>query len=457
VDSLLLFAAVATVLACTPASPASADDLVVDAAAAAAIEHLLNGGTDVVLKTTATGASGPGVVSSGAGDITIASRLQWSGAATLTLDAHRSVIVGARVSVTGRGGLVIATDDGGKDGDLDFTSGSVSFAHASGSLTINGTSYTLIDTLAGLQNINAGEAALGGNYALAGTLNASTAANWIPIGTDGAGNITGAGFSGTLEGLGNVISNFSVTLPSGDFVGLFGYSGGTIRDIGMTRGSVTGKSSVGELVGYNAGTIACAFVTGTANNGEEAGRVRAAREKAPYAYVGGLAGINIGTIHNSAATVAVTGHGYVGGLVGENDAGSIDGSFATGRVKGDADVGGLVGETYQGTVTNSYATGEVSGDQSGGLIGDFYDGVLGSSYASGRIIGRDAGGLVGGRLGGKIDSAYWDTQSSGRATSAGGAGRTTAELKGALPKGFSTAYWGTGPGLFPYLLWQSGH
>ena len=69
-------------------------------------------------------------------------------------------------------------------------------------------------------------------------------------------------------------------------------------------------------------------------------------------------------------------------------------------------VGGLVGWSYNAAITNSYATGSVSG-------GD-----------------GSAGGLVGSQGGNSATTAsYWDTQTSRLTTSAGGIGKTTAELQ----------------------------
>ena len=79
--------------------------------------------------------------------------------------------------------------------------GNISYGSANngGTLTINGTPYTLLYSMSAAQNIND---ALNGNYALATPLDATGVANWTPIGTDGAGNVlnSGNGFDGTLRG-----------------------------------------------------------------------------------------------------------------------------------------------------------------------------------------------------------------------------------------------------------------
>ncbi len=177
-------------------------DLTVDSTAATTIDGSLNAGTSVELQTTATGASGPGNTNSnGLGDINIGSALGWNTSATLTLDAYHSIIINAPITVQGSGGVVLQYNDAATDGALSFGLGANGYAgslnygatNKGGSLTINGQAYTLLYSMSDVQNINT---ALGGNYALATSLNAATdpttPANWIPLGTDGQGNVLNA-------------------------------------------------------------------------------------------------------------------------------------------------------------------------------------------------------------------------------------------------------------------------
>ncbi len=108
--------------------------------------------------------------------------------------------------------------------------------------------------------------------------------------------------------MGNTISNLTVNITNID-AGLFGYSEGTIRNIGILGGSVTAGADAGGLIGYNNGVITNAFSTATVSG---------------VNYIGGLAGGNGGTITRSFANGAVTGTGQdIGGLVGENDVATI--------------------------------------------------------------------------------------------------------------------------------------
>jgi len=94
-----------------------------------------------------------------------------------------------------------------------------------------------------------------------------------------------------------------------------------------------------------------------------------------YNYVGGLVGYNNGgAVSRCYSTGTVTGNIQVGGLVGINY-GSIDLSYSTSTVSGDVDIGGLVGLNFVGSIANSYSTGFVRGDRSvGGLVGSNVEG-----------------------------------------------------------------------------------
>jgi hypothetical protein len=163
------------------------------------------------------------------------------------------------------------------------------------------------------------------------------------------------------------------------------------------------------------------------------------------AYIGSLVGANSGTVSNSYSTGSVTGVLWVGALVGSNfEKGTVSNSYSTGNVTGNYGIGGLVGGN-NGTVSNSYSTGNVTGNSSVG-------GLVGYNYAT-------------------VSNAFWDIQTSGQATSTGGTGKTTAEMKSIAT--FSGATWNiiavANPGVrnpayiwnivtgqtYPFLSWQS--
>ena len=63
-------------------------------------------------------------------------------------------------------------------------------------------------------------------------------------------------------------------------------------------------------------------------------------------------------------------------------------------------------------------------------MGENEHGSITMSYSTGTVTGYGAGGgLLGGHDEGYIMSSFWDIQTSGQTNSAGGTGKTTAEMK----------------------------
>ena len=101
-------------------------------------------------------------------------------------------------------------------------------------------------------------------------------------------------------------------------------------------------------------------------------------------------------------------------------------------INGDDRVGGLIGTNHiNSIVTNCYSTGAVSGGAyAGGLIEKNY-GTVTNCYSTCAVVSgtNEAGGLIGYNTGGTYNDCFWDTETSGQATSAGGTGKTTAQMK----------------------------
>jgi hypothetical protein len=255
---------------------------------------------------------------------------------------------------------------------------------------------------------------LAGNYILMNDLNSTTAGYEelaSPTANEGKGwhPIIGTGgdppFTGTFDGQGYEIRDLFINLPGIGYVGLFSIvgEGGVVQNVGVMNGNVTST-----------------------------------------AYIGGLVGVNFGTVSNSYFTGSVSSINWAGGLVGFNSEGAtVSNSYSTGSVSSEYGVGGLVGAN-NGTVSNSYSTGSVS--------------------ASG-----DVGGLVG-YSEGTVSNSFWDVQTSGQVTSAGGTGKTTAEMKdiatftgagwnivavGSLGDRNPSYIWNIVTGqIYPFLSWQ---
>ena len=106
-------------------------------------------------------------------------------------------------------------------------------------------------------------------------------------------------------------------------------------------------------------------------------------------------------MYNSYSIASVYGNEYIGGFIPYLDISS-------------SEIGGLVGESYNSTVSNCYSAGSVNGD-------------------------KYVGGLVGVNSASTMNNCFWDKQTSGFDTSAGGTGKTTAEMK--TKSTFTSAGW----------------
>lgn len=188
--------------------------------------------------------------------------------------------------------------------------------------------------------------------------------------------------------------------------------------------------------------------------------------------VGGLIGYNEANISESCSAVEIKVTGlvgdidWIGGFIGENADVGVDqtisqchslGDITIGNITNDLDwTGGFIG--WNGgdcAVSNCFAQGNLRagnvGDDArrlGGLIG--YNGAtapVSRCYSTGSINWAALGGAatdIGGLIG-RNDSlalttnCFWDTQTSGQAASAGGTGRTTAQMR--TSSTFTSAGW----------------
>jgi hypothetical protein len=224
--------------------------------------------------------------------------------------------------------------------------------------------------------------------------------------------------AGEFDGNGHLVSNLSFNSSFVSHVGLFGYlaPSGEVTRVGVENASITGDLNVGGLAGMN----------------------------------------EAGTVSESYSSGGVTGNWGVGGLVGSNH-GTVSDCYSMASVTGDVAAGGLVGTHYWvSSLKNSYSTGNVAGsEQAGGLVGWFYPPPPSASIVYSSLLGN----------------CFWDIQTSGQATSDGGTGKTTAQMKNIAT--FSGAGWniiavgGSGERnpiyiwnivddiTYPFLSWQS--
>jgi len=245
---------------------------------------------------------------------------------------------------------------------------------------------------------------------------------WTPIGIS-------SGFYSFYNGRGHVIDSLSGAA-------LFGNNNGTIDSLGVTHARIAAPREIsGALVERNYGYIVYCHSSGSVGG--------------PGDFVGGLVGLNSnGKILNSYSTADANGGGTVGGLVGSQLGGAVVNCYSDGSVMGANGAGGLIGSiatfSYLSTVYFCYSTGSVTGSGAlGGLIGKRDDdSTLGFIFPL-------------------ICNSYWDVETSGQSASAGGKGKTTAELQ--TPSLFVDACWN--PSVwsldssvnhgYPYLSWQN--
>ncbi len=101
----------------------------------------------------------------------------------------------------------------------------------------------LVNTVNNLQDIATN---LGGTYALGRDIDASDTQTWdtgqgfVPIGT------AGTPFTGRFDGQGHAISELTISRPTTDDVGLFGFMlGATVANVGMVDSFIAGQNNVG--------------------------------------------------------------------------------------------------------------------------------------------------------------------------------------------------------------------
>ena len=217
------------------------------------------------------------------------------------------------------------------------------------------------------------------------------------------------------------VVNLDVTGNGWNVGAIAGANGGTVQDC-YSSGLVMGYSDVGGLVGSNDGAHIVNSDADTDVVGVE--------------YVGGLVGSQLisfldeGAVRSSSATGSVFGWRWVGGLVGLNQ-GTVSKCSSSSFISGSSFLGGLIGyNDITGSVSNSYSCGTVRGEDTlGGLVG----GNMGSihfTYSVGEVIGMShVGGLVGESDGqAEVVASFWDMEASGQSSSDGGMGLPTAEL-----------------------------
>lgn len=292
--------------------------------------------------------------------------------------------------------------------------------------------YTIIKTLSELKKIS-----MDGKYVLVNNISLGT---WTPLGTQAAP------FTGILDGNGFALTSMKIT-TSQKYMGLFGYSSGTIKNLTLRSVSVNltynYESYTGALIGYmSGGAIINCSVSGSlkvvteshdsqnncyigglvgyakgniSNCSSEATIISGGKNSSNgtsrgYGIAGGLVAIlTEGNISNSfvEANVSLTGGymGYIGGLIGQCNSSTItacyfEGTASSGFINSSSALGGLIATSDHSTIEQSYTLGVVKGSGTfmacGGLIGSINYGNVNNCYSLARVEGgSDVGGLIG--------------------------------------------------------------
>jgi hypothetical protein len=343
----------------------------------------------------------------------------------------------------------------------------------------------IITTPTQLQLISAN---LTGNYILANNINLAGTSAWNcttncgsgtavysgfnPIGVyvsnvaSVGGAITGystAPFTGTITGgtnypslmnlyinLGTVASpsNTSGPLSTPNYVSNIGFIGSTsstasLQNFALLSTNITGNTqwvsgaastatSVGALVGLNAGAVGSVFISGAVAGNTVSGA---------SLNIGSLVGINSGTLGSTTTgvgsqatltTTDITPVDNIGGLVGSNSGSILNAYYlnTTGTISGGASTsnrGGLIG-LNSGTITNAYSATLLSG----------------SAASTGGFDGSNTG---------TISASFFDSGLASVGSSTGATGNTTIQLQtqATYPWNFSTIWGVVNNVSYPYL------
>jgi filamentous hemagglutinin family protein len=313
--------------------------------------------TDVTIQTTETQATVSNNSSltqnnsAGKGDILVNDAVQWDSGKTLTLDAYNNIYINNVIDASqGDGGkLVLKYGQQSTDGSNGTVYSAIhdqtmptyadyfiqapvhlqqglNFSTQRGSDVANLKEFQVITDVTALQAMKDD---LVGNYALGTNLDASSIANFSPIGTliEGSGpNAGNSPFTGLFDGLGHVIENLKIDKQGyqgqGSYVGLFGkIDDADIRNVGLINAQIQGGESVGGLIGSMSNS----------------------------------------KLSNSFVQGSVTGRYAVGGLVGASYYSTVDQVYSTAQVNSENGPSVLIGDNWGSSISNGYFT-QADGD-----------------------------------------------------------------------------------------------
>ena len=295
-------------------------------------------------------------------------------------------------------------------------------------------------------------------------------------------------------------SDFANSYATGDVTSIYGVSiGGFVGSSlcestfidSYATGNVTGASNVGGFSGFDGcegpgSTFTDSYAIGNITGGTGGGAVGGFIGYAEQSTV--IRSYATGNVINNSEDIDKLPYNFAGFIGSAANGSIISASYATGNVEGGLgnNIAGFIGymDGEGSSITNSYATGNVSGNNFvGGFLGRIGFGEVEAVYASGSV---NASGIVlpiideetneteslnvSGLVNIKtkfpenvtIQNSFWDVQTSGQATSDGGTGKTTTEMK--TLSTFTNVGWdfediwaiqNSNNNGYPYFTWQT--
>jgi len=269
-------------------------------------------------------------------------------------------------------------------------------------------------------------------------------------------------FKGIFDGSGYVVSNLFINRTGNNSAadgtyGLFGYVyGGTIRNLGISSGSIEGFTIIGALVGVlNTGTIEYCYNKAsikTARGGGQFGGLIGSLVAGTVQYCYNAGTVLQGTVVNS----------NIGGIVGQSTAGTIQFCFNTGLVSGNNGVAGIVGSGGLTVIHDCYNTGIIKGKLNfGGIAGNINNvanPAIEYCYATGYLDLSERTGGYGAILGSTstrlVNNSFYDIDNVKEASliAKGTPLYTSAMIGDGLKIIFGETNWVFSAGLYPHLM-----
>lgn len=225
---------------------------------------------------------------------------------------------------------------------------------------------------------------LAGNYVQTGHI--ALLPSFQPIGS------TAAPFTGTFDGNGYELQSVSLNRPDQEYVAIFGYNEGTIRNVTVADGTIAGKKLVAGIVAENAG-----IVDGCVNHILIVGELQ-------------TAGI-VGHAKPTSQILNCENRGDVdcpdnsAGICGFNEQGRIENCVNYGKISGAQTMAGITGNSNGEVVacsnkgmvdaTGGWAAGGIVGYNGGGKIRACHnDATISSNGCQGGITGVNSWGEI---------------------------------------------------------------